>query len=98
MGNLRESLPVVRQQSNGLCVRTSINRSLDNNDWITLGTRLTFKEAQLKEFDNGHEKNIRYSIRHVVSLETKGWLRIATYSVLKKALQCDKHVNRRSEI
>ena len=96
MGNLRESLPVVRQQSNGLCVRTSINRSLDNNDWITLGTRLTFKEAQLKEFDNGHEKisNIPY----VVSLETMGWLRIATYSVLKQALQCDKHANHRSEI
>ena len=56
MGNLRESLPVVRQQSNGLCVRTSINRSLYNNDWRTLGRRLTFKEAQLKEFDNGHEK------------------------------------------
>ena len=51
MGNLRESLPVVRQQSNGRCVRTSINRSLYTNDWRTLGRRLTFKEAQLKEFE-----------------------------------------------
>ena len=27
-----------------------------SNDWRTLGRQLTFKEAQLKEFDDGHKK------------------------------------------
>ena len=64
-----------------------------SNDWKTLGRRLSFNEAQLQEFDNGHKKVSEKAYALLLAWKQKGGSN-ATYSVLKQAL-CDQRVNRR---
>ena len=63
-----------------------------SNDWKTLGRRLSFNEAQLQEFDNGHKKVSEKAYALLLAWKQKGGSN-ATYSVLKQAL-CDQRVNR----
>ena len=64
-----------------------------SNDWRTLGRRLTFQEAQLEEFDNGHEQ-ISEKAYAMLSAWKQRDGSDATYIVLNQAL-CDTLVNRR---
>ena len=62
-----------------------------SNDWRTLGRRLTFQEAELEEFDNGHQQISEKAYAMLLAWKQKGGS-AATYSVLNQAL-CDTCVN-----
>ena len=64
-----------------------------SNSWRTLGRRLSFHEAQLKEFDNGHEQ-ISGKAYAMLSAWKQRYGSDATYIVLSQAL-CHTLVNRR---
>ena len=64
-----------------------------SNDWRTLGRRLTFQEAELEEFDNGHQQISEKAYAMLLAWKQKGGS-AATYSVLNQAL-CDTCVNRK---
>ena len=64
-----------------------------SNSWRTLGRRLSFHEAQLKEFDNGHEQ-ISEKAYAMLSAWKQRYGSDATYIVLSQAL-CHTLVNRR---
>ena len=64
-----------------------------SNGWRTLGRRLSFKNAQLKEFDNGHEQISEKAYAMFLAWKQKDGSD-ATYIVLSQAL-CDTRVNRR---
>ena len=64
-----------------------------SNDWRTLGRRLNFHEAELQEFDNGHQQISEKAYAMLLAWKQKGGS-AATYSILNQAL-CDTCVNRK---
>ena len=64
-----------------------------SNDWRTLGRQLTFQEAELEEFDNGHRQISEKAYAMLLAWKQRGGS-AATYSVLNQAL-CDTCVNRK---
>ena len=64
-----------------------------SNDWRTLGRRLTFDEAELQEFDNGHEQISEKAYAMLLDWKRRGGSD-AAYSVLNQAL-CDTRVGRK---
>ena len=64
-----------------------------SNSWRTLGRRLSFHEAQLKEFDDGHEQISGKAYAMLLAWKQR-YGSDATYIVLSQAL-CDTLVNRR---
>ena len=64
-----------------------------SNDRRTLGRRLNFHEAELQEFDNGHQQISEKAYAMLLAWKQKGGS-AATYSVLNQAL-CDTCVNRK---
>ena len=64
-----------------------------SNDRRTLGRRLNFHEAELQEFDNGHQQISEKAYAMLLAWKQRGGS-AATYSVLNQAL-CDTCVNRK---
>ena len=64
-----------------------------SNDWRTLGRRLKFNEAELKEFDNSHEQISEKAYAMLLAWKQRDGS-VATYSVLNQAL-CDPLVERK---
>ena len=64
-----------------------------SNDWRTLGRRLNFNEAELKEFDNSHEQISEKAYAMLLAWKQRDGSD-ATYSVLNQAL-CDPLVERK---
>ena len=64
-----------------------------SNDWRTLGRRLSFYEAQLQEFDKGHEQISEKAYAMLLAWKQRDGSG-ATYIILNQAL-CDDLVNRR---
>ena len=64
-----------------------------SNDWRTLGRRLNFNEAELKEFDNSHEQISEKAYAMLLAWKQRDGS-AATYSVLNQAL-CDPLVERK---
>ena len=64
-----------------------------SNDWRTLGRRLNFNEAELKEFDNSHEQMSEKAYAMLLDWKQRDGS-AATYSVLNQAL-CDPLVERK---
>ena len=64
-----------------------------SNDWRTLGRRLSFHEAQLQEFDNGHEQISEKAYAMLLAWKQRVGSG-ATYIILNQAL-CDDLVDRR---
>ena len=64
-----------------------------SNDWRTLGRRLTFQEAELQEYDNGHQQISEKAYAMLLDWKKREGS-AATYKVLNQAL-CDTCVNRR---
>ena len=64
-----------------------------SNDWRTLGRRLKFDEAELKEFDNSHEQISEKAYAMLLAWKQRDGS-VATYSVLNQAL-CDPLVERK---
>ena len=64
-----------------------------SNDWRTLGRRLKFDEAELKEFDNSHEQMSEKAYAMLLDWKQRDGS-AATYSVLNQAL-CDPLVERK---
>ena len=64
-----------------------------SNDWRTLGRRLTFREAELQEFDNSHEQISEKAYAMLLAWKRRDGSD-ATYSALNQAL-CDTRVKRK---
>ena len=64
-----------------------------SKDWRLLGRRLSFHEAQLQEFDNGHEQIFEKAYAMLSAWKQRDGSG-ATHIVLNQAL-CDDLVNRR---
>ena len=64
-----------------------------SKDWRLLGRRLSFYEAQLQEFDNGHEQISEKAYAMLLAWKKRDGSG-ATYIILNQAL-CDDLVNRR---
>ena len=64
-----------------------------SNDWRTLGRRLNFNEAELKEFDNSREQISEKAYAMLLAWKQRDGS-AATYSVLNQAL-CDPLVERK---
>ena len=98
-GTDRSNLSELRQQPSALKEGSPTDYELQqlstkvSNGWRTLGRRLTFQEAELQEFDNGHRQISEKAYAMLLAWKQRGGS-TATYSVLNQAL-CDTCVNRR---
>ena len=64
-----------------------------SNDWRTLGRRLNFNEAKLRQFDDGHKQISEKAYFMLIAWKQRDGS-VATYSVLNQAL-CDPLVERK---
>ena len=98
-GSDRSNLRELRRQPSALIEGSPTDGVLErlskkiSNDWRTLGRRLNFHEAELQEFDNGHQQISEKAYAMLLAWKQRGGS-AATYSVLNQAL-CDTCVNRK---
>ena len=96
---VRSDLRELRRQLSARMEGSPTDIALENlskkisNDWRTLGRRLNFSEAELKEFDNSHEQISEKAYAMLLAWKQRDGS-AATYSVLNQAL-CDPLVERK---